>query len=100
MHAIETADEELLRHALQDKVHQPYRMKLIPGMSDIIEVFKHEQGVLGAVLSGAGPTLLVISKDYNTDKIKSTVKEIWNGFGISSEVRTLEIEEQGATILE
>lgn len=100
MHAIETADEELLKHALQDKVHQPYRMKLIPGMSDIIEALKHEQGILGAVLSGAGPTLLVISKDYNTDKIKSTVKEIWNGFGISSEVRTLDIEEQGATILE
>jgi len=98
--AIETADEELMKRALNDKIHQPYRIKLIPGMTDIMEAFKHEQGVLGCVLSGAGPTLLVISSGYNTDKIKSTVKEIWNTFGISSDVRTLKLEEQGATILE
>ena len=100
IYAIETKDEELMKRALNDKIHQPYRMKLIPGMNDILESFKHEQGVLGAVLSGAGPTLLVISKDYNTDKIKSNVKEIWNSFGISSEIRTLDIEEQGAVILD
>ena len=100
IHAIETADDELMKRALSDKIHQPYRMKLVPGMPEIIEAFKHEQEVLGCVLSGAGPTLLVISKNYNTDKIKSTVKEIWNGFGISSEVRTLKIEQKGAVILD
>lgn len=100
IHAINSHDEELMKLALNDKIHQPYRMKLVPGMVDILEAFKHEQGVLGAVLSGAGPTLLVISKDYNTEKIKATVKEIWNGFGITSDVRTLEIEEQGAVILD
>ena len=100
IHAIETADEELMKKALTDKIHQPYRVKLIPGMAEIMEAFKHEQGVLGCVLSGAGPTLLVISKNYNTDKIKSTAKEIWNDFGISSDVRTLKIEQKGAVILD
>lgn len=100
IHAIETADDELMKRALSDKIHQPYRMKLVPGMPEIIEAFRHEPEVLGCVLSGAGPTLLVISKNYNTDKIKSTVKEIWNGFGISSEVRTLKIEQKGAVILD
>lgn len=100
IHAIETADEELMKKALTDKIHQPYRIKLIPGMAEIMEAFKHEQGVLGCVLSGAGPTLLVISKNYNTDKIKSTVKSIWNDFGISSDIRTLKIEQKGAMILE
>ena len=100
LHAIETADEELMKLALNDKIHQPYRIKLIPGMAEIMEAFKHEQGILGCVLSGAGPTLLVISKDYNTEKIKAVVKEIWSGFGISSEIKTMQLEEQGAVILD
>ena len=100
LHAIETADEELMKLALNDKIHQPYRIKLIPGMAEIMEAFKHEQGILGCVLSGAGPTLLVISKDYNTEKIKTVVKDIWSGFGISSEIKTMQLEEQGAVILD
>ncbi len=100
IYAIETADEELMSRALNDKIHQPYRVKLIPGMAEIMEKFKNEQGVLGCVLSGAGPTLLVISKNYSTEKIKSITKEIWNGFGISADVRTLKVEEQGAVILD
>ncbi len=100
IHAIETADEEFMVRALNDKIHQPYRIKLIPGMTEIMDKLKNEQGILGCVLSGAGPTLLVISKNYNTEKIKSSVKEIWDGFGISADVRTLKVEEQGAVILE
>lgn len=41
-----------MKIALQDKLHQPYREKLVPGMREIMEAFKHEDGVLGCVLSG------------------------------------------------
>ncbi len=100
MYAIEKEDDELMARALNDRIHQPYRIKLIPGMQEIMDRFKNEQGVIGCVLSGAGPTMLVVSKNYDTEKIKSIVKEIWDGFGISSDVRTLKVEEQGAIILD
>lgn len=98
--AVNTKDEKLMKSALLDKLHQPYREKLVPGMKEIMEAFKHEDGVLGCVLSGAGPTMLVISHKYDLDKIKSTVREIWEGQSVKSEIKTLKIEEQGATILE
>lgn len=98
--AVNTKDEKLMKSALHDKLHQPYRAKLVPGMKEIMEAFKHEDGVLGCVLSGAGPTMLVISHKYDLDKIKSTVKEVWEGQSIKSEIKTLKIEEQGAIILE
>ncbi len=98
--AVNTKDEKLMKIALQDKLHQPYREKLVPGMKEIIEAFKHEDGVLGCVLSGAGPTMLVISHKYDLDKIKSTIKDIWEPQSIKSEVKTFKIEQKGAEVIE
>ena len=98
VNAVNTKDEKLMKAALKDKLHQPYREKLVPGMHEIIEAFKHEDGVLGCVLSGAGPSMLVISHKYDVDKIKSTVKEIWEKQNIKVDIRTLKVEEQGAVV--
>ena len=100
VHAIDTKDEKLMRAALQDKLHQPYREKLVPGMKEIMEAFRHEDGVLGCVLSGAGPSMLVISYKYDLDKIKSKVKDIWEGQSIKADIKTMKIEPKGAEILE
>ena len=62
VHAVHTKDAELMKLALHDKLHQPYRMKLVPGLDKIMENLKHEENVLGCVLSGAGPSIIVISQ--------------------------------------
>ena len=98
--AVNTKNEKLMKAALHDKLHQPYREKLIPGMKEIMEAFKHEDGVIGCVLSGAGPSILVISHNYDVDKIKSTVRDIWEGQSIKTDIRTLKVETRGAEILE
>ena len=98
--AINTKNEKLMKAALHDKLHQPYREKLVPGMKEIMEAFKHEDGVLGCVLSGAGPSILVISHKYDLDKIKSIVREIWEGQSIKTDIRTLKVENNGAEIIE
>jgi len=50
---------DLLRTAMQDTIHQPYRSKIIPGMDDIINECL-DQGALGVFLSGAGPALIAV----------------------------------------
>lgn len=98
--ALHTKDAELMKLALQDKLHQPYRTKLVPGLSDIIENLKHEENVLGCVLSGAGPSILIISQKNNLDKIKAVVSETWANLNVKTEIHTVKIEEEGAQILE
>ena len=98
--AVNTKDEKLMKTALHDQLHQPYREKLVPGMKEIMEAFKHEDGVLGCVLSGAGPALLIISHKYDLDKIKSTVKDIWEPQSVKVDIRTLKVEQNGAEILD
>lgn len=97
--AVNTKDEELMKLALHDKLHQPYRMKLVPGFDRIMENLKHEEGVLGCVLSGAGPSILIISKKNALDKIHSIVKETWSYLNVKAEVLTLPIENNGAQII-
>ena len=96
--ALNTKDTKLMKSALKDRLHQQYREKLVPGMREIMDAFKHEDGVLGTVLSGAGPAMLVISHKYDLDKIKSTVKDIWEKQNIKVDIRTMKVEEQGAVV--
>lgn len=98
--ALYTKNAELMKLALQDKLHQPYRMKLIPGLQDIMDNLKHEENVIGCVLSGAGPAILVISQKNNLDRIKNIISETWANYNVKTNIKTFKIEEQGAQILE
>lgn len=97
--AVNTKDAELMKYALQDRLHQQYRMKLVPGLSKIIENLRHEENVLGCVLSGAGPSILIISYKNNLDKIKSIVKETWDDMNVKVNIMTLPVEKNGAQII-
>jgi len=100
MEALHAKDAELMKYALQDKLHQPYRTKLVPGLIDIIENLKHEENVIGCVLSGSGPSIVVISQKNNLDKIKSIVHDTWADLNVKTDIRTLKVEEQGAQIID
>lgn len=50
---------DLIGKAMSDRLHQPYRAPLIPGMTRILEE-AGDHGALGVALSGAGPTLLAL----------------------------------------
>jgi homoserine kinase len=54
---------ELIYLAMQDKLHQPYRQTLIPGLTEIVESMTPatQPGLLGVCLSGAGPTILALA---------------------------------------
>ncbi len=98
--ALHTKDADLMKLALQDKLHQQYRMKLVPGLQDIIENLKHEENVIGTVLSGAGPAILMISQRNDLDRLKSIISETWANYNVKTQIYTLNVENEGAKILE
>lgn len=97
--AINTKDAQLMKMALQDRLHQPYRMKLVPGLDKIMDNLKHEDNVLGCVLSGAGPAIIVISQKNNLEKIKSIINDTWEEMNVKVNIMTLPVETQGAQII-
>jgi homoserine kinase len=56
-HAFETGDLKVLKHLLEDKIHEPYRIPLLKN-KHMIETLKQDHIV---TLSGSGPSLLIIS---------------------------------------
>ena len=97
--ALYNKDEELLRLALKDKLHQPYREKIVPGLKDITNNLKHVNSVIGTVLSGAGPSILIIYNGIGANEIKEIVTNSWNYFNVSANFFNLPIEKEGASII-
>jgi len=50
---------DLLHAAMEDRIHQPYRMQACPLLAHLLPL-SGSQGILGVALSGAGPSVLVI----------------------------------------
>ncbi len=97
--AVHTEDSELMKLALHDKLHQPYRMKLVPGLDKIISNLRHFDNVLGCVLSGAGSSILVISEKNDLEKIRNVVRDTWAEQNIKCTIKTLSVEDNGAQII-
>lgn len=97
--AIHTKNDKLMKIAMQDKLHQQYRLKFVPGLEDVIEELKTFDDVLGIALSGAGPSILVISKGNDIASIQSIIKNTWEKFSVKSEIITMTVDNTGAVIL-
>ncbi len=95
---LHSKNEEMMKLALNDKLHQPYRSKLIPGFEEIKAELKENPNVLGTVISGAGPSVLIIYKDSSFEEIKKRVESIWTDLSIKATVQTIDIDTQGAQI--
>lgn len=61
-----TCDYDKIRPCLKDAIHQPYRLSLINN-SDVIMAKSKELNALGEFISGAGPTLIALTKDSDHD---------------------------------
>ncbi len=87
---------ELLKYAVKDTLHQPYRGRLIPNYFNIVS--KSEAlGCLGVYLSGAGPTIMtMIHEDDNSfiQEIKNYLKSLDNTWSI----KELQIDLAGTII--
>lgn len=92
-----SGNEENLRVALDDKIHEPYRLSLIPEIDEIEKIIDDSEA-LGHYLSGAGSTIMVILKSddkTSEDEIKNKLDKLSNSY----EVRLLDIDEKGAFII-
>ena len=86
---------ELLWEAMRDRLHQPYRESLVPGLSEALAI-PRMQGLLGIALSGAGPSILALVND-NEQEIGARIMSCFQARGIESSVRILDVDNDGVT---
>jgi homoserine kinase len=90
--ALATGSTAAFPAALEDRFHQPYRAPLVPGLADILKL--RAPGLLGCVLSGAGPSILVFY-ERGYEAVCDLVRQIFHLHGHAAEVLLSQIAERG-----
>jgi homoserine kinase len=94
--ALQAGRPAALAAALDDRLHQPYRLALFPWMPRVVAAAR-AAGALGCVLSGAGPALLAVATHGATDVARAMEGAI-RAAGIGGVARDLAVDSQGAVV--
>lgn len=97
--ALLTGRRELLPHALDDALHQPYRAPLIPGMMSVVAAAR-EAGAFGAVLSGSGPTIVAVAPPERAEAVGRAMTGAYERAGTRASHIILEIDREGTQVIE
>jgi homoserine kinase len=90
--AVQSGEFYLLREALRDRLHQPYRQIIVPGLERALEL--EHRDLLGVCLSGAGPSIVAFA-ERNFEKIERLLARAYDPLGIPYRIRTLRVHQEG-----
>jgi homoserine kinase len=90
--ALATGTTSAFPAAFEDRLHQPYRYALVPGLEQMVKL--RAPGLLGCALSGAGPSILVFYES-GYQEVCDLVRQIFAAHGHRSETLWVRIAERG-----
>ena len=96
--AVLRSDGALLSFAMNDRLHQPARMSLVPALGEIIAAAR-AAGAFGAALSGAGPSVLAIAPVRLAPRVVSAMEEMAEEHGVGGRGRVLRVRAAGAQVI-
>jgi homoserine kinase len=89
--------KDLLTSAIEDRIHQPYRASLCP-LLPALQKLNRTRGILGSVLSGAGPSVLIfLDPESSADHVRKQVREHLRAEGFQPELISTEITACGVS---
>jgi homoserine kinase len=92
MAALATGTTSAFPVALEDRMHQPYRYPLVPGLEEMLQL--RAPGLLGCALSGAGPSILVFY-ERGSEQVCDLVRQIFALHGHTSETLCVPVARDG-----
>jgi homoserine kinase len=93
--ALATGDSSAFPTALDDRLHQPFRARLVPGLNEILQL--RTPGLLGCALSGAGPAVLAFY-ERGSESVTDLIREVFAANGCSTEVMAGGVAKHGYEI--
>ncbi len=94
--ALESGHVSRLSELMKDRLHQPYRAKLVPGFADALAAAT-EAGACGAALSGSGPTVFAFVEGRDAAVGEAMVKA-FSKHGVASRWLSLQVDHQGVRV--
>jgi homoserine kinase len=97
--SFETGDLSLMGEVMEDSLHQPYRLPLIPGAKAAMEAAR-QAGASAVALSGAGPSLIAFSRQPVDAGIGLAMQKAFEQAGLRARIFPLNISQSGASVVE
>lgn len=88
---------DLLPVATQDKLHQPYRASLVPGLRSVFQAAL-DAGAKGVVLSGAGPSVLALV-DRDAEPVALAMEGAFQWAGSNARSIIVDLAAEGVAVL-
>ena len=94
----------MINEALRDRLHQPYRAPLAPGLEEVLALNDQTEtcpGLLGVAISGAGSTLIALTLGDSADRQETGRIMIARmaSRGVSAVAREVEVDNRGRIVV-
>lgn len=86
---------DLFPELFDDRLHQPYRKALVPGMARCLEY--RREGLMGVAISGSGSSVIAFARDHQ-DQIAHDLKKIFVDEGLQAEALLTFADNHGAAV--
>lgn len=97
INALQNSHWERLVEAMEDRLHQPYRMPFVPGIEEMFSQIK-QTGLAGVALSGSGPSVVSLTKKGREEAISRIMKDAFLKEGITCRILVLEADLEGTVV--
>jgi homoserine kinase len=98
-HAVRAQRGDLLREAMRDRLHQPYRAAIFPHLDPVIAAAL-EAGAHGACLSGAGPSVLAFADRSAADRVAAAMLAAGRSVGVAGSAESIAVATRGCYVTE
>ncbi|MDR5682867.1 MAG: homoserine kinase [Armatimonadota bacterium] len=88
---------DLLDVAMEDRIHQPYRAHLIPGLDEVLEAAR-QAGAFGAALSGAGSAVIGLAPQSAIRAVGDAMVDVFVRHGVAARAVFTEIDLGGTAV--
>ena len=95
LNGLKAGNAELIKEGMFDKLHEPYRWKLIKGGLEVKDAALNA-GALGCAISGAGPSILALCKKENGKNVSQAMVKAWEKSGVASRAPFLNVQTTGS----
>ena len=95
LQGLRTGNGDLISDGMHDRLHEPYRWRLIKG-GDEVKQAAMDAGAWGCAISGAGPSVLALCEEAKGPAVSRAMVKAWEAAGVASRAPVLNLQTSGS----
>ena len=95
LQGLRTGNGDLISDGMHDRLHEPYRWRLIKG-GDQVKQAAMDAGAWGCAISGAGPSVLALCEEDKGPAVSRAMVKAWEAAGVASRAPVLNLQTAGS----